>query len=78
MVDVTKLTVDDIENVYSGRPGCMCGCRGEYKDSPRSKKIILNKILRSPNYQISDGVIYVQTETRMLAAYIDSSYIDEE
>lgn len=26
-----KLNVDRVMNVYSGRPGCMCGCRGNYR-----------------------------------------------
>jgi hypothetical protein len=25
-----KIQVQDIASVYSGKPGCMCGCRGKY------------------------------------------------
>jgi len=27
---VQLLTVVDVLSVYSGRPGCMCGCKGKY------------------------------------------------
>lgn len=78
MIDATKLTIDDIERVYSGRIGCMCGCRGDYKDSPRSKKIILNKILKSRIVEVSDDVVFTQTENgRILAAYLTPEYMDE-
>lgn len=29
--DLATLTVQDILKVYSGRPGCACGCRGNYR-----------------------------------------------
>jgi len=37
---VQSLTVADIRQAYSGRPGCACGCRGKYSctpDSPEAK-----------------------------------------
>lgn len=27
---VTKIDIDKVLSVYSGRPGCACGCRGNY------------------------------------------------
>ena len=32
---LVALTPDRVERVYSGRPGCMCGCRGSYRYSRR-------------------------------------------
>jgi hypothetical protein len=29
---VSKLTVADLEKVYSGKPGCGCGCNGNYHE----------------------------------------------
>jgi len=29
---IHDLTVNEIKRVYSGRPGCGCGCRGKYYD----------------------------------------------
>lgn len=29
-IDIQSLTVKDIANVYNGKVGCMCGCKGKY------------------------------------------------
>ena len=29
----TKIELSRVTRVYSGRPGCMCGCRGKYYDA---------------------------------------------
>jgi hypothetical protein len=31
--DFTKRKLEDVVSVYSGKPGCMCGCLGIYKYS---------------------------------------------
>ena len=33
-VDINIVTTYDILQVYSGRPGCGCGCRGSYRYNP--------------------------------------------
>jgi hypothetical protein len=60
-----------VVRVYSGQPGCMCGCRGQYRDSDRSRKIVFNKIMRNPNHKFNAVAkcVYVETETRNLVAY---------
>jgi len=73
-----------INKVYSGKPGCMCGCVGNWKyasDHPdlkdyhevsdRSVKIISNKIWNNESsvYDPSADCIFFQTETRNLVAY---------
>jgi len=63
-MDVTKVV-----RVYSGLRGCMCGCRGKYSESDRSKKIILNKILKNPNHKFEEDYVYVDTASRTLVAY---------
>jgi hypothetical protein len=40
-----------VARVYSGRSGCMCGCKGTYRDSDRSKKVMLTKVLKG-DYQV--------------------------
>jgi UDP-galactopyranose mutase len=30
-VDFSKLTTNDIVSVYSGKPGCCCGCKGKHR-----------------------------------------------
>ena len=32
---VSTITTDSVRAVYSGRPGCMCGCRGNYRYNPQ-------------------------------------------
>ena len=34
----------NVKRVYSGRPGCMCGCRGTYNTSALSIKRAVNKL----------------------------------
>ena len=33
--DISTLTTDDVLSVYSGRPGCACGCRGNHRGNPK-------------------------------------------
>lgn len=65
------MELSQVTRVYSGRPGCMCGCRGKYSDSDRSRKIIFNKIMKNPLRKVNDGAkcVFVETETRTLVAY---------
>ena len=39
-----QLTTEHALRVYSGRPGCMCGCRGTYRDDAASIKRQVNKM----------------------------------
>lgn len=63
-----KLDISNIAKVYSGRIGCMCGCRGKYsynegveheswqgQTNPRSVKIIAGKVLNDPNVVTTEG-----------------------
>jgi hypothetical protein len=34
---VKNLLSRDVREVYSGKPGCMCGCRGKYSTNPAHK-----------------------------------------
>lgn len=68
------LNADKIVKVYSGLPGCMCGCRGKWtrqEQSARSIKIITGKLLRDPDTKFDEKAqcFYVQTPTRYYAAY---------
>lgn len=37
-----------ILRVYTGRQGCMCGCRGSYSTNPATIKRMVAKMLRFP------------------------------
>ena len=64
-------TIENVSRVYTGFPGCMCGCIGKYSEGDRSKKIIFNKIMRNPNHKFDADAncVYVQTNTRNLVSY---------
>lgn len=43
-----KLNKDDIASVYSGRPGCCCGCKGKhYRPGDRGAKGMFTRVLRA-------------------------------
>lgn len=73
-----KITHKDVVQVYSGTPGCMCGCKGTYRDSERSKKNMLTRVLKN-DYTIElfgrtdregiAGCIFAETDTRYQVVY---------
>jgi hypothetical protein len=72
MLDTTK-----IAKVYSGKIGCMCGCKGKYsynegvaredwqgKVSVRGVKIMAKKVLSDPRVVVEQDFAYVQDSQR--------------
>jgi len=52
MSDKIKVMLKPIEKVvqvYSGRPGCMCGCQGTYREDKKAIKRIYNIMAKSPD-----------------------------
>jgi hypothetical protein len=65
-------TLANVKEVYSGKPGCMCGCRGKYSrpdTSPRSVKILFNKVMNNPKHTVDGDCVFVKTATRNLVLY---------
>ena len=74
-------TLANVQKVYSGKPGCMCGCRGKYsyaqgceegyddQVNERSVKILFNKVMNNPAYKVEDNCAFVETATRNLVVY---------
>jgi hypothetical protein len=65
-------TLANVKTVYSGRPGCMCGCRGKYttpEQSARSVKILFNKVMNHPDRIVEPGNAWLNTGTRNLVVY---------
>ena len=62
-------TLANVDRVYSGTHGCMCGCRGKYSTSPRSAKIIYNKVMKHPKHKVDGNIAYLETDTRNLVVY---------
>jgi len=63
-----------IVKVYSGKIGCMCGCRGKWSyagENDRSVKLISGKVLRDPNAKVDSDAncVYVEADGRIRAVY---------
>jgi len=76
------MIVSNIEKVYSGRIGCMCGCLGKYSYNEgvaredwqgtvnvRSVKILAKKVLTHPNVKIEDNYAFVEEAGRIRVVY---------
>lgn len=65
---VTKIDVAKVKQVYSGRPGCQCGCRGNYSSKPAVIKRVVNNMFRrakeaGENVMIdSNGIVYARQD----------------
>ena len=82
----TVLNEFNVLKVYSGRPGCMCGCQGKYWSSSMSaRKALLDehevvndrqvrrivKILNeSEETKIDEGCAFVELNNRSYVAYL--------
>lgn len=72
------LTVDQTVRSYSGRPGCMCGCNGEYKETVRARKLAITQLLKNSSVQLQSwkpsggdaGCVFVDTPTRTRVLYL--------
>jgi len=83
-MDIKDVAVSDIARVYSGRPGCGCGCNGKYYDAPHPMvKRVYRKLRnlteeeatpkggrnRGLGYQ-DDGIFFYETEKRYYWIYL--------
>ena len=58
-----------VSRVYSGRPGCMCGCRGNYSTNPATIAQICKKIENLGGESTPDWHT-AETPTRSYIAYL--------
>ena len=71
MIDRSKVV-----RAYSGKSGCMCGCKGTYNTDETSKGTvtkIVNKLNESPNtkYLAEANCFYLDENGRNLVVYVD-------
>lgn len=65
---VKKIDITKVKKVYSGRPGCQCGCRGNYSTKPAVIKRVINNMFRKAEeagegvYIDSNGIIYARED----------------
>ena len=75
-------SIENIKKVYSGKIGCMCGCRGKYSYNEgvsreswqgpvnvRTVKMFAKQVLNHPNVQFEDGYAFVEENNRIKVIY---------
>ena len=73
------LTVTQTTRSYSGKPGCMCGCNGNYNSGERARKLAITQLLNDPRVQLQvwdgnkEGCLFVQTSTRNRVLYLNGA-----
>lgn len=78
------LNVADTVRSYSGRPGCMCGCNGNYNEGERARKMAITSLLKNPDVRLQSwkesggdaGCIFVETPTRNRVLYLTQAGVD--
>lgn len=69
--ELNVLTVDLIGRVYSGKPGCMCGCNGKYYEQGPMVKKVLNRLRNDPNLMVQDNyILYIDHKLRPTRNYV--------
>ena len=79
------LNVMDTVKSYSGKPGCMCGCKGTYNEGERARKMALTALLKDPAVRLQTwkesggdaGCIYVETPTRNRVLYLTQAGVEK-
>lgn len=67
-MNITKINPAKVVRSYSGRQGCMCGCRGTYQETPASIKRVVNNM----NKIVAEGRgSFVYDEEYATCVYID-------
>nr|QMP83535.1 MAG: hypothetical protein [Caudoviricetes sp.] len=66
------MSFKNVTRVYSGRPGCMCGCQGKYY-SPTDKGFnrVLNTLLKQPDVNYQKNCAETHVGNRVYVAYFN-------
>ena len=86
-MDFKDLKIEDVHSVYSGRPGCMCGCKGNHwhaegqatndydRENPRQVARVFNFFKKNPALvEFNDDYrtfFWITTETREFVVYLE-------
>ena len=69
-----KIDVKDIDRVYSGKRGCMCGCNGNYYEN----NLINNKVIRRAVNKFNQSGAYLRDVNLVTGALSNYAYLDTE
>lgn len=61
--DLAGLSASDVASVYSGRPGCMCGCKGNHRYSSEHREAASKR----RGYAVSDDEVNDRQVRKVLA-----------
>jgi hypothetical protein len=42
MENIKEINIADVAKIYSGKPGCMCGCKGRYVEGEKALRLLNN------------------------------------
>lgn len=62
MIQIQNVTVADVLSVYSGKPGCMCGCRGSHRYNPEHRA----EGAKRRGYAVDDGDVNARQVAKVL------------
>lgn len=79
------LNVNDTVRAYSGKPGCMCGCNGNYNEGERARKMALTALLKNPAAKLQGwkesggdaGCLFLDTATRTRVVYLTAEGVEK-
>lgn len=77
------LTEQNVDEVYSGRPGCGCGCKGKYGRSTRFIRMVVKELRQTPDKVLFGATfgdrtcLSLETETRFRWVYIKTTVFDQ-
>ena len=70
MFDINVLR-QAVNRVYSGRPGCMCGCRGSYSSARGQVTRVLNIMAANADrVVVDDNMLTLDLDNRSYTAYL--------
>ena len=77
------LEVAHTVRTYRGKPGCMCGCRGTYSETPRARKMAITQMLADPTVKFEvghidkdiPGCIFISSNSRVRVLYLNADGI---
>lgn len=75
------LALENTVRSYSGKPGCMCGCNGNYNEGERARKMAATSLLKNPgtrlhtwkSYGSDAGCLFLETPTRVRVLYLNEA-----
>lgn len=68
-MNLGHLNEKNVARVYSGKVGCMCGCRGTYYDKPKAIKMLIRRMKeaiqlyrfdKEGDYEENNQYIYIE------------------